>query len=230
MDAQAVPPHRKGRVPDHPADDRRLAGDAVQRSRRSLPRSIRWSRPAASPTWSAALPLALAAEGGAGPHPGARLSSGAGGDGRRREAHAFRRRCSAGRRDCCAAGRPGSTCWCSTRRICSCAAGQSVSRSRRRGTGPTMRCASPRWRGRRRRSASGLLAGFVPDVLHAHDWQAGLRPAYLHIAEGRARAPVMTVHNLAFQGHFPAGAARAARPAAGLFASTASSITASSVA
>jgi starch synthase len=50
----------------------------------------------------------------------------------------------------------------------------------------------------------GALPGFVPDVVHAHDWQAGLTPAYLHFA-GRPRpATVMTIHNLAFQGRFPA--------------------------
>ncbi|GHA86080.1 glycogen synthase 2 [Algimonas arctica] len=46
----------------------------------------------------------------------------------------------------------------------------------------------------------GRRKGF--DVLHAHDWQAGLAAAYLKIA----RAPVTTVftiHNLAFQGLFP---------------------------
>jgi starch synthase len=51
--------------------------------------------------------------------------------------------------------------------------------------------------------AGGLLPGFVPDLLHAHDWQAGLAPAYMRYA--RTPAPsVMTVHNLAFQGHYPA--------------------------
>lgn len=39
-----------------------------------------------------------------------------------------------------------------------------------------------------------------PDVVHAHDWQAGLAPAYLHY-DGAARpGTVITVHNLAFQG------------------------------
>ena len=28
--------------------------------------------------------------------------------------------------------------------------------------------------------AQGLIAGYRPDVVHAHDWQAGLVPAYLH--------------------------------------------------
>lgn len=52
----------------------------------------------------------------------------------------------------------------------------------------------------------GLLEDYAPDVLHAHDWQAGLTPAYLELIHGeRARpATVITVHNLAFQGQFPA--------------------------
>lgn len=53
------------------------------------------------------------------------------------------------------------------------------------------------------RLARGLLPAFVPDVVHAHDWQAGLAPAYLHYGEGRRPGTVMTVHNLAFQGQFP---------------------------
>ena len=52
--------------------------------------------------------------------------------------------------------------------------------------------------------AHGLVEGYRPDVVHAHDWQAGLVPAYLHYA-GAAHPPtVMTVHNIAFQGSFPA--------------------------
>ncbi len=42
-----------------------------------------------------------------------------------------------------------------------------------------------------------------PDVVHCNDWQAALTPAYLHFSEGAAPC-VMTVHNLAFQGVFPA--------------------------
>ncbi len=51
----------------------------------------------------------------------------------------------------------------------------------------------------------GAVPGFVPDIVHAHDWQAGLAPAYLHY-EGGDRRPgtVMTIHNLAFQGQIPA--------------------------
>jgi len=51
--------------------------------------------------------------------------------------------------------------------------------------------------------AGGMVGGFVPDVVHAHDWQAGLAPAYIAFAEGRRPATVMTVHNLAFQGQVP---------------------------
>ncbi|MGF7168658.1 starch synthase [Sphingobium xanthum] len=50
-------------------------------------------------------------------------------------------------------------------------------------------------------------AGHKPfDVLHAHDWQAGLAPAYLvHGANADHRpASVMTIHNMAFQGFFGA--------------------------
>jgi starch synthase len=50
----------------------------------------------------------------------------------------------------------------------------------------------------------GAIEGFAPDVIHAHDWQAGLTPAYLHYAGVRRPATVMTVHNLAFQGQFAA--------------------------
>jgi starch synthase len=49
----------------------------------------------------------------------------------------------------------------------------------------------------------GSIPAFVPDVVHAHDWQAGLTQAYLQYS-GRPRpGTVMTVHNLAYQGQFP---------------------------
>jgi starch synthase len=47
-------------------------------------------------------------------------------------------------------------------------------------------------------------AGFVPDILHGHDWQAGLAMAYLAYDWARRPATVFTVHNLAYQGQFPA--------------------------
>jgi starch synthase len=54
------------------------------------------------------------------------------------------------------------------------------------------------------RLGQGALPGFRPEVVHAHDWQAGLAPAYLHYAGGPRPGTVMTVHNLAFQGQCPA--------------------------
>ena len=48
----------------------------------------------------------------------------------------------------------------------------------------------------------GSVADFVPEIIHCHDWQAGLVPAYVRYGGGPKT--VMTVHNLAFQGHFPA--------------------------
>lgn len=54
--------------------------------------------------------------------------------------------------------------------------------------------------------ALGAVAGFAaPDLVHAHDWQAALTLAYLRYAETAAPPSLMTVHNLAFQGQFPAG-------------------------
>jgi starch synthase len=50
----------------------------------------------------------------------------------------------------------------------------------------------------------GVASGYRPDIVHAHDWQTGLTPTYLHYAGGARPGTVMTVHNLAFQGQFPA--------------------------
>nr|A4WRM2.1 RecName: Full=Glycogen synthase; AltName: Full=Starch [bacterial glycogen] synthase [Cereibacter sphaeroides ATCC 17025] len=50
----------------------------------------------------------------------------------------------------------------------------------------------------------GLSDGWRPEVLHAHDWQAGFAPAYLaYWGSGGVRS-VLTVHNIAFQGWAPA--------------------------
>jgi starch synthase len=51
--------------------------------------------------------------------------------------------------------------------------------------------------------AQGLDSLWRPDIVHGHDWHAGLAPAYLKAAErrsGRIAASVMTIHNLAYQG------------------------------
>lgn len=51
--------------------------------------------------------------------------------------------------------------------------------------------------------ACGLDNWWRPDVVHAHDWHAGLTCAYL-AARGRPAKSVFTVHNLAYQGLFEA--------------------------
>ena len=52
-------------------------------------------------------------------------------------------------------------------------------------------------------SSSDLTLGWKPDLVHCNDWQSGLAPAHLHFSMQHAPS-VMTVHNLAFQGAFPA--------------------------
>ncbi len=42
--------------------------------------------------------------------------------------------------------------------------------------------------------------GWRPRILHCHDWQTALAPAYLALWGGDRPATVMTVHNLAYQG------------------------------
>jgi starch synthase len=59
----------------------------------------------------------------------------------------------------------------------------------------------------------GVLAllghlGWSPDVLHGHDWQTALLPTWLarepRVADLAGAATLLTVHNLAYQGVFPA--------------------------
>jgi starch synthase len=49
----------------------------------------------------------------------------------------------------------------------------------------------------------GALPNYTPEVVHAHDWQTGLTPAYLHYRGGPRPGTVMTAHNLAFPGKAP---------------------------
>lgn len=50
--------------------------------------------------------------------------------------------------------------------------------------------------------------GFKPDIIHAHDWQTGLIPAYLETVYktdayfARTRS-IFTIHNIAYQGYYP---------------------------
>jgi len=50
--------------------------------------------------------------------------------------------------------------------------------------------------------AQGLSPEHQPDILHAHDWQAALAPAYLHYSRRPHPPTVLTIHNLAFQGRY----------------------------
>ena len=50
--------------------------------------------------------------------------------------------------------------------------------------------------------ARGAAPDWRPEILHCHDWHAGLAPAYLR-ADGSPVPSVFTVHNLAYQGWFP---------------------------
>jgi starch synthase len=53
--------------------------------------------------------------------------------------------------------------------------------------------------------ANGLDSSFKPKIVHAHDWHAGLVPAYIKANENRTETKVktiFTVHNLAYQGVF----------------------------
>ncbi len=44
------------------------------------------------------------------------------------------------------------------------------------------------------------IKGWQPDIVHAHDWQASLIPAYLKTKPNSAPPCVLTIHNIAFQG------------------------------
>lgn len=49
------------------------------------------------------------------------------------------------------------------------------------------------------------IEDWLPEVLHLHDWQAGLTPVYLRELGAAERVKVlMTIHNVAFQGCVPA--------------------------
>lgn len=51
--------------------------------------------------------------------------------------------------------------------------------------------------------ARGALGSYKADILHLHDWQAALGAVYTRYRGGPKT--VITVHNIAFQGQFPAG-------------------------
>jgi starch synthase len=52
-------------------------------------------------------------------------------------------------------------------------------------------------------------SGWMPDIIHAHDWQAALVPLYLRAYEAqrdllKGIRSILTIHNLGYQGIFPA--------------------------
>ena len=51
------------------------------------------------------------------------------------------------------------------------------------------------------------MLGWVPNIMHAHDWPAALVPVYLYTweqkTEFRNTAGIFTIHNLGYQGIFP---------------------------
>lgn len=60
------------------------------------------------------------------------------------------------------------------------------------------------------RAALGLpgVVGWVPDLVHVHDWHTALVPVLLRTAGSRIRS-LLTVHNFAYQGAFPLERGRA---------------------
>jgi starch synthase len=48
----------------------------------------------------------------------------------------------------------------------------------------------------------GMVEGYHPQVIHCHDWQAGLAPAYIKFGPSAHVKTVMTIHNIAFKGFF----------------------------
>jgi starch synthase len=51
---------------------------------------------------------------------------------------------------------------------------------------------------------AAVAASWTPDVVHLHDWQAALTAAYLHFHKPPTPPTLLTLHNIAFQGVFPA--------------------------
>lgn len=53
---------------------------------------------------------------------------------------------------------------------------------------------------------TGAIGDWVPQVIHAHDWQGGLVPEYLDNLGGTGRVgTILTIHNIAFHGLTDAG-------------------------
>lgn len=48
------------------------------------------------------------------------------------------------------------------------------------------------------------LADWIPDITHCNDWQSGLTPTFMHYMQAKRAKSVLGIHNLAFQGNYPA--------------------------
>lgn len=53
-------------------------------------------------------------------------------------------------------------------------------------------------------ASRGTLGRWRPDIVHGQDWQAGLAPAYLALGGSPRAGTILTIHNMAYQGLFPA--------------------------
>ena len=51
---------------------------------------------------------------------------------------------------------------------------------------------------------AGASPGLTFDIVHAHDWQSAMAAVYLNFHAGPRPGTVLTIHNLAFQGRYPA--------------------------
>ena len=52
--------------------------------------------------------------------------------------------------------------------------------------------------------AKGLVEGYRPAIIHAHDWQAAMAAAYVAFGGDTQTRVILTIHNIAFQGQFGA--------------------------
>ena len=52
--------------------------------------------------------------------------------------------------------------------------------------------------------AQGAVVDWKPDIVHTHDWHSALSLVYLKYSNAAHVPRVITIHNLAFQGQFPA--------------------------
>lgn len=52
--------------------------------------------------------------------------------------------------------------------------------------------------------AQGAIPGWKPDVVHVHDWQAAMVPAYMRFSAVPEVPTLITIHNIAFQGQYGA--------------------------